>query len=101
MTLTTFNEDLCRIIEPDVSTTVERFAVLETVRKAEIPTVVWLGPILLFINDTTENLRGLLDYCIRAKVCGIVCFGFGTTMRDGSRDYFYQKLDEYFPDTKQ
>jgi len=101
ITLTTFNEDLCRIIEPDVSTTSERFAVLETMRKAEIPTVVWLGPILPFINDSDENLCGLLDYCIRAKVRGIVCFGFGTTMRDGSRDYFYQKLDEYFPDTKQ
>jgi len=104
MTLTTFDEELCRIIEPDVSTTVERFAVLETLRKAEIPTVVWLCPILPFINDTEENLRGILDYCVRAKVKGILCFGFGTTMREGSRDYFYAKLDEHslkLPNMKQ
>jgi len=101
ITLTTFDEDLCRIIEPDVSTTAERVAVLETMRDAGIPTVVWLGPILPFINDTEENLRGLLDYCMRANVCGIISFGFGTTMREGSRDYFYRKLDEHFPGIKQ
>lgn len=101
MTLTTFDEDLCRILEPNVSTTAERFAALETIRDAGIPAVVWLSPILPFINDTEENLHGILDYCIRANVHGILCFGFGTTMRDGSREYFYQKLDEHFPGLKQ
>jgi len=100
ITLTTFDEDLCRIIEPAVSTTAERFAVLEAMRDVGIPTVVWLGPILPFINDSEENLRGLLDYCIRAKVRGIVSFGFGTTMREGSREFFYSKLDEHFPGMK-
>jgi len=101
MTLTTFDEDLCRIIEPNVSTTSERFAALEAMRDAGIPTVVWLTPILPFINDTEENLRGILDYCIRAKVRGIVCFAMGTTMREGSRDHFFEKLDEHFPWVKQ
>ena len=101
MTMTTFDEDLCRILEPNVSTTAERFAVLDTMRKAEIPTVVWICPILPFINDTEENLRGLLDYCVRAKVKGIVTFGLGTTMREGSRDYFYKMLDKNFPGIKQ
>jgi len=100
ITLTTFDEDLCRIIEPDVSTTAERFAVLETMRDAGIPTVVWLDPILPFINDNEQNLRGIMDYCVRAEVRGIICFGFGTTMREGSRDYFYKKLDESFPGMK-
>ena len=97
LTLTTFDEDLCRIIVPDVSTIAERFEVLEALKKAEIPIVVWLTPTLPFINDTEENLRGILDYCIRAGVRGIVNFGFGTTMREGSRVYFYKKLDEHFP----
>ena len=101
ITLTTFDEDLCRIVEPFVSTTSERFAVLETMRDAGIPTVVWLSPTLPFINDNEENLRGLLDCCIRAKVRGILCFSFGTTMREGSRDYFYKKLDEHFHGMKQ
>ncbi|MCL2072042.1 MAG: radical SAM protein [Oscillospiraceae bacterium] len=100
ITMTTFDEDLCRLIEPDVSTTAERFEVLMAMQKVEIPTVVWITPILPFINDTEENLRGILDYCVRASVRGIITCSFGTTMRDGSREYFYRKLDEHFPDMK-
>jgi len=101
MTLTTFDEDLCRIVEPNASTTRERFYALEALRDSGIPTVVWLSPILPFINDTQENLRGLLDYCARAKVHGILCFGFGVTLREGDREYFYAKLDAHFPGIKQ
>ena len=100
-TLTTFDEDLCRILEPNVSTTLERYTMLETMREAGIPTVVWLCPILPFINDTEENLRGLLDYCVEAQVRGILCFGFGMTLREGNREYFYEQLDKHFPGLKQ
>lgn len=100
MTLTTYDEELCKILEPDVSTTKERFETLKILRDHGIPTVVWLDPILPFINDTEENLRGLLDYCIEAKVKGIICFGMGLTLREGNREYFYQKLDKHFPGLK-
>jgi len=101
ITLTTYDEDLCRIVEPNVSTTAERFAVLETMRDEGIPTVVWISPFLPFINDTEENLCGLMDYCFRARTHGILCFGFGMTMREGSREHYYKKLDEHFPGIKQ
>ena len=97
MTLTTYDEDLCKILEPNVSTTKERFAALKTLHEAGIPTVVWLCPLLPFINDTKENLLGILDYCIEAKIHGIIMWNIGTTLRDGNREYFYQKLDEHFP----
>jgi DNA repair photolyase len=100
MTLTTYDEDLCRIVEPHVSTTSERFHVLEVMRDEGIPTVVWLSPILPFINDTEENLRGILDYCIRARVHAIISFGIGLTLREGDREYYYQKLDQHFPGIK-
>jgi DNA repair photolyase len=100
MTLTTYDEDLCRIVEPHVSTTSERFHVLEVMRDEGIPTVVWLSPILPFINDTEENMRGILDYCIRARVHAIISFGIGLTLREGDREYFYQKLDQHFPGKK-
>ncbi len=100
ITLTTYDEDLCKIIEPNVSTTRERFEVLKIMRDNGIPTVVWLDPILPFINDTEENIRGILNYCVEAKVHGIICFGIGLTLREGNREYFYQKLDEHFPGLK-
>ena len=100
-TLTTFDETLCKKIEPHVSSTRERFKMLLTLKEAGIPTVVWLCPILPFINDTEENLRGLLGYCERAKVKGILTFGFGVTLREGDREYFYAALDRDFPGMKQ
>lgn len=101
MTLTTYDEDLCRIVEPNVETTYERFRALKILRDNGIPTVVWLCPILPFINDTEENIRGILDYCVRAKVKGIINFDMGVTLRDGNREYFYKKLDEHFPGLKE
>lgn len=100
MTMTTYNEELCKIIEPDVSTTRERFDALLQFKKAGLPTIVWLTPILPFINDTEENIRGILDYCIEAGVKGIICFGMGVTLRDGNREYFYRALDKHFPGIK-
>lgn len=101
MTLTTYDEDLCKILEPNVSTTKERFETLLTLYEEGIPTVVWLTPILPFINDNEENLRGILDYCIQAHVKGIICFDMGVTLREGNREYFYSKLDQYFPGLKE
>ena len=101
MTLTTYDEDLCRKIEPNVCTTRERVTALKKLNEAGIPTVVWLCPILPFINDTEENIRGILEYCIEAKVYGIICFGMGLTLREGNREYFYNQLDKLFPHMKE
>ena len=101
MTLTTFDEELCRILEPGVCSTRRRFEVLEILRQEGIPTVVWLSPILPMINDTRENIEGILEYCIRAKVYGILCFGMGMTMREGNREYYYAALDRHFPGLKE
>lgn len=101
MTLTTADENLCRVLEPNVSTTGERFEALKTLQAAGIPTVVWLCPILPFINDTRENVSAILDYCIDAGVYGIINFGMGVTMREGNREYFYSQLDRFFPGMKE
>ena len=71
MTLTTYDEELCKEIEPNVSTTKERVEALKILRDEGIPTVVWLTPILPFINDTEGNIIGILNYCKEAKVFGI------------------------------
>ncbi len=100
MTLTTYDETLCKIIEPNVSSTNERFETLKIFRDNGIPTVVWLSPFLPFINDTEENINGLMDYCTKAKVKGVICFGIGLTLRQGNREYFYKQIDKNFPGLK-
>jgi len=101
ITLTTYDERLCSILEPHVASSIKRYETLKTLKENGIPTVVWLGPTLPFINDTPENLNGLLNYCIDAQVYGIICWGFGLTLREGNREYYYQKLDEHFPGLKE
>lgn len=101
MTLTTADDDLCRKIEPGVCPTGRRIEVLEILRRENIPTVVWLCPILPFINDTETNIRALMEYTVRVNVRGIVFFGIGMTLREGDREYFYTQLDRLFPGMKQ
>lgn len=101
MTMTTFDEELCRILEPNVSTTRQRYEALKAFQAAGIPSVVWLCPLLPFLNDTPENLLGILDYCSDAGVKGTVNFGMGLTLREGNREYFYKKLDVHFPGLKE
>ena len=101
MTLTTAEDDLCRLIEPGVSPTSARVAALKEFQRHGIPTVVWLCPILPFLNDTAENVGKIVDFCADAGVRGIINFGMGLTLRDGNREYFYRQLDRKFPGLKQ
>ena len=100
MTLTTHDEALCRVIEPNVSATRERVAALRALHERGIPTVVWLSPLLPYINDTEENLRAILADCAQAGVYGVICFGIGLTLREGNREYFEAALDAHFPGLK-
>lgn len=101
MTLTTHDDVLCRLIEPNVSVTSERIAALKAFQQAKIPTVVWLCPILPFLTDTEENIRSILENCADAGVKGIIQFGMGLTLREGNREYFFAHLDRKFPGLKQ
>ena len=100
MTLTTYDDRLCSIIEPNVCNTRRRAEVLRIMRDEGIPTVVWLTPILPFINDTKENISALLDICADTGVKGIICFDMGLTLREGDREYYYDALDRHFPGMK-
>ncbi len=100
MTLTTYDDALCKIIEPGVCPSSRRFEVLCRFHDEGIPTVVWFSPILPFINDSLENVEGIMDYCVRAGVKAIICFGMGLTLREGNREYFYAALDKHFPGLK-
>ena len=100
MTITTFDDELCRILEPNVCVTSRRIEVLNILHENNIPTIVWMTPILPFINDNEENIMNILKACKKANVYGIMTFGIGLTLREGDREYYYEKLDSYFPGLK-
>lgn len=101
MTLTTYDDELCSILEPNVCNTKRRIEVLEEMQKRGIPTIVWITPILPFINDTRENITTILSECVRVGVKGIIDFGMGLTLREGDREYYYAALDKHFPGMKE
>ena len=100
ITLTTYDDDLCRILEPNVCNTKRRIEVLKVMQERGIPTIVWLTPILPFINDTEENITSIMNECVSAGVKGVIDFGMGLTLREGDREYYYAALDKYFPGLK-
>ena len=100
ITLTTIDDNLCKIIEPNVAPTSKRIEVLKKCKELGIPTVVWLCPFLPFINDTRENINQLMNICIKYNVKGILFFGVGLTLREGNREYFYKCLEKHFPGLK-
>lgn len=101
VTMTTADDDLCRMIEPNVCVTSRRVEVLQRLKEENIPTVVWLCPLLPHINDTEENINALLDSCIDAEVKGVLNMGMGLSLREGNREYFYEQLDKRFPGIKE
>ena len=101
ITLTTYDDDLCKILEPNVCNTKRRIEVLEKMHERGIPTIVWLTPICPFINDTPENITAILEECSRVGVKGVICFDMGLTLREGDREYYYAALDKHFPGLKE
>lgn len=96
-TLTSANEELCKKIEPNASTTKERFEMLKELNKRGIDTVVCISPILPYINDSVENIKQILNYCKKAGVKAIITFGLTLTLKENTRDDFYNEVEKLFP----
>jgi len=100
MTITTENDELCKKLEPNVSNASERFSALNVLAEKGVFCGVLMMPILPFINDTEENITGLLR---KAKNAGasFVYPSLGMTLRQGNREYYYEQLDVLFPQIKE
>ena len=101
ISLTCMDDSLSRLIEPNVCPTSRRIEVLKEFQRAGVPAVVWFCPILPFLTDAEENIRGILAACRETGVKGIIWYGPGLTLREGDREYFYANLDRKFPGLKE
>ncbi|MEG0361328.1 MAG: effector binding domain-containing protein [Longicatena sp.] len=95
-TITCANDTLASIIEPHASLSSERFMALEQLHQAGIYAGVLLMPLLPFINDTLENVKGIVQFAHQHHA-KFIYPSFSVTLRDQQRDYFYYQLDKYFP----
>ena len=100
MTVTTADDALCKIIEPYAAPSSARFAAVRALSEKGIYCVVLMMPLLPFINDTIENVAAIVRLA-KENGARAVYPSFGMTMRQGSREYYYQQLDAHFPDVRQ
>ncbi len=100
ITITSYDDELCRKIEPNVSVSSRRFEAIRKLSENGLFAGILMMPILPFIDDTEENIRNIVKgaYESGAK---FIFPSFGVTLRQNQRDWFYLKLDEKFPGIKQ
>jgi len=99
MTITTADDELARKLEPHAPPPSDRFKALGVLSAIGIETSVTMMPVLPFLEDNPENVQSIVE---KAAAYGVkhVIPGFGVTLRDRQRNYFYNKLDESFPGTR-
>lgn len=100
LSVTTADDDLSRLLEPNTSVTSERFDALRVLAGNGIFCGVFIIPMLPFITDSTENLTKLLRM-IKDAGADFVYTYMGMTLRPGSREYFYEHLDMILPGIKE
>lgn len=96
ITVTTADDDLCRKIEPNVSTSSERFEALAELSDKGLFTGITMMPILPFLEDSEDNIRAIVRMGHEAGV-RFIYPALGMTLRNGNREYFYDRLEKLFP----
>ena len=100
ITITTLDDNLCKIIEPNAPISSDRFEALKTLTDNGVYAGILMMPILPFIEDTEENIVGIVK---KAKENGarFIYPAIGMTLRAGNREYYYEKLDQHFTGIKE
>ncbi len=99
-TITTTDDSLAKVIEPNVCVSSGRFLALRELSRAGIFAGVFFTPMLPFITDNEENVRSMVKLA-QENGAKFIYSIFGVTLRENQRDYYYEKLDRHFPGLKQ
>ena len=100
VTITTPDDELSAIIEPHVCVSSRRFEVIRTLSDNGIFAGIMMNPVLPFITDRQEDIRKLIRMAHYAGAKFIQTY-MAVTLRENQRDYYYEKLDQYFPGLKE
>lgn len=95
-TITTADDNLAHLIEPQAPPPSKRLAAMKALSTAGIFTGVTIMPLLPFIEDNPENVSRIIE--IAAK-CGaqFILPWFGMSLRDRQRYFYYTHIDRLFP----
>lgn len=96
ITITTCDDTLSRKIEPGVPISSRRFEVVKELSRAGLFAGILLMPVLPFLEDTEENILGIVEHAAKAGA-KFIYPAFGMTLRQNQREYYLEKLEEIFP----
>ena len=99
-TVTTADDDLARKLEPGAPLPSARFRAMGKLAEAGILTGVTMMPMLPFLEDSEQNILQIISRAQNSGATYIIP-SFGVSLRPGSREYYYHKLDKLFPGTKE
>ena len=94
------DDALCKTIEPNVPPASERFAAMGTLADQGIFCGVLMVPVLPYVTDNEENIVKTLRMAKEAGAKFVYTY-MGMTLRQGSREYYYNRLDNSFPGVKE
>ncbi len=95
-TLTTTDEVLANKVEAAAPSPSRRIAAIRALEDGGIHVGIAMRPILPFIENGTDNLSSILTNA-RDAGASFVYASTGMTLRDRQREYYYKRLDQYFP----
>lgn len=96
VTVTTTDDQLAKKIEPHVSSPSERLASIEMLRRNGIFTGILLMPVLPFLEDNEGNILSIVK-AAHDVGANFIYPGFGVTLRNNQREWYYDRLREQFP----
>lgn len=100
ISITTYDDELARKLEPNVITSTKRFQVLKILRQNNLYAGVLMTPVLPFLTDTEENITNMI---LKSKESDakFIYTKMGMTLKTNQRDYYYKALDVLYPGLKE
>lgn len=99
-TITTPNDNLSKIIEPNVCVSSKRLKAIRELSSNGIFVGIMMNPCLPFITDNAEDIKKLVKLAYESGAKFIHTY-MGMTLRDCQREYYYEKLDKHFKNIKE
>lgn len=100
ITVTSCDDGLAEKVEPNAPVSSRRFAAIKKLSGSGIFAGILMMPILPFVEDTEENITGIVRLA-HENGARFIYPALGVTLRMNQREWFYSKLDELFPKKKE
>ncbi len=99
VTITAAEDELSKKVEPNVASSSKRFRAVSELSENGIFSGILLMPVLPFIQDNDENILRIIEKAAESGAKFIYPY-FGVTLRQGQREFFYERLNEKFSGIK-